>query len=126
MNRKPLDAVGIPNSGLGKITIDTPVTITKTKPKVKETITNVVVVTELPPPLSIFDEEPKPVLQENPIAVIKYTNWKNQTSKRKIVPIRIFWGFTEYHPDQQWMLEAFDVSKQEIRTFSMKNIHKWD
>jgi predicted DNA-binding transcriptional regulator YafY len=60
-----------------------------------------------------------------PVATIHYTNWKCETGHRKIVPIRIFWGDTHFHPEKQWLLEAFDVDKGEMRTFAMKDIHEW-
>jgi hypothetical protein len=31
----------------------------------------------------------------------------------------------EWHPESQWLLEAFDLGCHEIRTFAMKNIHSW-
>lgn len=62
---------------------------------------------------------------ENKIAVVRYTNWKGQTQTRRIEPIKIFFGTTEYHPDPQWLLKCFDVDKNAERTFSMKDIHSW-
>lgn len=56
---------------------------------------------------------------------IDYTNWKGVRAKRLIIPRRIVFGTTEYHPNSQWLLEALDVQKGESRTFAMRDIHSW-
>lgn len=62
---------------------------------------------------------------ENKKVVIDYTNWKGERGKRTITPHIMFWGSTNYHPDNQWLLNAFDEEKQAERTFAMKDIHSW-
>jgi predicted DNA-binding transcriptional regulator YafY len=59
------------------------------------------------------------------IVEIDYTNWRGQRSKRKIIPMSISFENNEWHPDTQWLLEATDVEKGEIRTFALANIHSW-
>lgn len=61
----------------------------------------------------------------NKIAVVRYTNWKGQTSIRRIEPIKIFFGSNEYHEEPQWLLKCFDVDKNAERTFAMSDIHSW-
>jgi len=56
---------------------------------------------------------------------IDYTNWKQERSTRTILPERIFFGQNEWHKEQQWLLEALDVEKKQMRTFAIKNIHLW-
>lgn len=56
---------------------------------------------------------------------LHYTNWRNITTKRMITPHRIFFGSNEFHKEPQWLLEAMDEYKQEIRYFAMKDIHFW-
>jgi hypothetical protein len=34
----------------------------------------------------------------------------------------VFWGATEWHPEPQWMLQAFDLEKREHRLFAMRDI----
>lgn len=53
---------------------------------------------------------------------VMYTNWKGRTSERLITPIYMYWGETEYHPEPQWLLEAIDVNKGEIRHFALKDM----
>ncbi len=56
---------------------------------------------------------------------ILYTNYRGETSRRVIIPAAIRFGATEYHPDPQWLLDAYDVDKQAERTFALSDVHKW-
>lgn len=56
---------------------------------------------------------------------ITYTNWKSETSDRTIKPISLYFGSTEYHPEEQWLLDAYDYEKQDFRQFAMKDIREW-
>jgi len=57
---------------------------------------------------------------------IDYTNWKGERSYYHIRPTgQVVFRVTEYHPEPQWLLEALDVNKGEIRLFAMRDIHKW-
>lgn len=58
-------------------------------------------------------------------AKIIYTNWKNETSERHIIPIEIWFGSTEWHKEVQWLLKAMDVDKNEERDFALKDIKEW-
>lgn len=62
---------------------------------------------------------------ENKIVVINYTNWKGVTALRRIIPKKIFFGSTEWHKEEQWLLEAFDVDKNADRSFAIKDIKSW-
>lgn len=56
---------------------------------------------------------------------IVYTNYRGETGERNIIPKKIWFGATEYHPEPQWLLEALDVAKNEDRNFAMKDIKSW-
>ena len=56
---------------------------------------------------------------------VYYVNWKGVGAIRNIIPKRLFFGSTEYHPEEQWLLEVFDCDKLECRTFAMKDIRVW-
>lgn len=60
-----------------------------------------------------------------PIVTIIYTNYRKETAERKIIPKKIWFGSTEWHPEEQWLLEALDVAKNEDRNFAMKDIKSW-
>lgn len=51
-----------------------------------------------------------------------YTNYRGETGKRRVMPKRIWWGSTEYHPEPQWLLLAFDLDKQADRDFAVRDI----
>lgn len=56
----------------------------------------------------------------NPIT-LTYTNYRGETSERTITPIRSWYGSTEWHPEPQWLLTAFDHEKQANRDFAIKD-----
>ena len=60
----------------------------------------------------------------NTVEII-YTNWKGVTATRTIQPIEIWFGATDYHPDEQWLLKALDIDKGEQRDFAMQDIQAW-
>lgn len=56
---------------------------------------------------------------------ITYTNWRGETSVRLLLSVKIWFGSTQWHKDEQWMLNALDVEKNEERDFALKDIKKW-
>lgn len=60
------------------------------------------------------------------IVRIVYTNWKGETAERAIRPIELWYGATEYHPEEQWLLRALDIEKNDERNFAMRDIKEWD
>jgi len=56
---------------------------------------------------------------------ILYTNYRGETSVRNILPKKLYFGSTEYHKDEQWLLLADDLDKNEERTFAMKDVNSW-
>ncbi len=42
---------------------------------------------------------------------ILYTNYRGETAVRTIIPQEIVFTSTEFHPEEQWILVAFDVDK---------------
>ncbi len=53
-----------------------------------------------------------------------YTNWKGQTSLRRIVPEKVWYGSTAWHPEPQWLLTAWDTEKNERRDFALADFHR--
>lgn len=64
-------------------------------------------------------------MEEEKVVIINYTNWKGVTGLRKIIPIEIFFGSTEWHKEEQWLLRAYDVDKDAERSFAVKDIKSW-
>ena len=59
------------------------------------------------------------------IVKIKYTNYKGQTAWRRILPTKILFTSTNWHKQNQWILEAFDYDKEEMRQFAVQDIERW-
>ena len=56
---------------------------------------------------------------------VLYQNYKGVEKVRTIIPIEIYFGSTEYHKEEGWLLKVFDIEKQSERTYSLKDIKKW-
>jgi hypothetical protein len=64
----------------------------------------------------------EPVVDEvAPVVVVHYTNWRGETSRRRIIPKSVRYGSTEWHPEPQWLLLAWDDDKQADREFALKD-----
>lgn len=61
---------------------------------------------------------------QNAVKIV-YTNYRHQTAVRTIIPERVWFGSTEWHPEPQWLLDALDVEKGERRSFAMTDIRCW-
>lgn len=65
-------------------------------------------------------------MDEQKIVRIEYTNWRGETAIRKIIPLRVVFMATDWHPEEQWLLEAYDCDKGAERSFAMKDVKRWD
>jgi len=61
----------------------------------------------------------------NNVVTIRYTNYRGETADRQIVPIRIRFGSSEWHPEEQWLLDAFDLDRNADRSFALKDVLQW-
>lgn len=52
-----------------------------------------------------------------------YTNHRGERSWRTVVPEHMWWGVTAWHPQEGWLLRAFDMDKREYRDFAWSGIH---
>lgn len=64
-------------------------------------------------------------MSDEQIVKIIYTNYRGETSLRRILPERVYFGSTDWHPAPQWLLDALDVEKNATRSFAMKDIRAW-
>ena len=51
-----------------------------------------------------------------------YKNYRGELAERVVIPVRIYHGSTEWHPDPQWLMEAWDMEKDAIRAFAMSDM----
>ena len=64
-------------------------------------------------------------LNAEQLVAMTYTNYKGITAVRVILPRRVWFGSTEWHKENQWLLEATDIEKGELRHFAMADISDW-
>lgn len=57
---------------------------------------------------------------------IAYKNWKGVVGVRLITPLRIYWGKNQWHPEEQWLMDAYDHEKEATRGFAMKDVSRWE
>lgn len=57
---------------------------------------------------------------------IQYKNYRGEIGWREIVPISVYFGSTEFHPEPQWLMLAMDVDKNANRDFALKDIISWN
>lgn len=48
-----------------------------------------------------------------------YRNWRGEISRRTIEPWGVRFEATDWHPEPQWLLEAWDFDKQAVRDFAL-------
>lgn len=57
---------------------------------------------------------------------IIYKNHRGEVALRHIVPLFTHYTANEWHPEPCWIMQAFDLDKQEERSFAFKNILSTD
>lgn len=55
--------------------------------------------------------------------VIDYTNWKGERRNRRVMPLTLWFGVSEFHDEAQWFLRAIDLERNVMRDFSLSTIH---
>lgn len=60
-------------------------------------------------------------VEARPTAVrFDYTNHRGEAGERTALPMGVRWGVAErYGPGERWLLDAFDVDRQAVRTFAV-------
>lgn len=61
-------------------------------------------------------------MSDTPTLTMVYQNWQGKIGDRTVQPTGIAYGSTEWHPEPQWFLEAFDVDKQALRQFALNDV----
>lgn len=52
---------------------------------------------------------------------LTYRNWRGEVAERTIIPRRVWFGSTDWHPEPQWLLTAWDAEKGADRDFALKD-----
>lgn len=62
-------------------------------------------------------------VDNNRVLKLLYKNWKGETSVRRVQPVgNLYWGQTEYHKEDQWLFDVWDLDKEDHRTYAFKDI----
>ena len=79
-------------------------------------------------PAGIHDSLAKRVRESSVSAEVEilYTNYRGETSLRSIIPREIWFGKTEWHLGPQWFMDAYDIQRHAVRSFALKDIHRWE
>lgn len=56
---------------------------------------------------------------------ILYTNYKGERAWRRILPVKIWFGSTKWHPTTQWFVDAEDLDRNAVRSFALSDIALW-
>jgi len=51
-----------------------------------------------------------------------YTNYRGETAKRRIQPLDLFYGMSEWHPGPGYLLRAIDLDRGVEREFALKDM----
>lgn len=63
-----------------------------------------------------------PEVQLHLLTKVEYRNHRGLTATRTIVPRRVWFGSTEWHPAPQWLVDVDDIDRQVERTFAYRDI----
>ena len=63
---------------------------------------------------------PRGSLPGEPIEVV-YSNHREEKMERIITPLKVYWGHTEWHPQDQWLMDVYDHDRSALRTYALKD-----
>lgn len=58
-----------------------------------------------------------------PVLTFNYVNHRGEHSTRQVIPQQVRFGTGGYYTEPEWLLDAFDLSKNAMRTFSMRKMN---
>jgi len=61
----------------------------------------------------------------NAAIMVSYRNYRGETSDRRIIPLQVYYGNTEHHKEDQWLLKVWDLEKENYRDYAFKDIVEW-
>jgi hypothetical protein len=56
---------------------------------------------------------------------LRYTNYKGVTKEYTVYPMSLWYGNTEYHPEDQWLMSCRDMKDNKRKDFAVKSIVSW-
>lgn len=64
-------------------------------------------------------------MDEEKAVRVLYTNYRGETTIRRVLPKSIWFGSCEWYPSEQWLLDVIDLERSVERVFALKNIRAW-
>lgn len=61
-------------------------------------------------------------IKSDSIIMFNYKNWKGEVGIRTCVVEGIFCGSNAWHQEEQFLLNGFDLDKNEMRVYAMKDM----
>lgn len=60
----------------------------------------------------------------NQTCCVRYRNWRGEERVRLITPVALRFGSTEWHPEPQWLVDAYDneAAEPKVKAFSLNGI----
>ena len=66
---------------------------------------------------------PAAQVQAEPVAgtpiTMTYRNYRGEVDRRTVLPTRIWFGSTDWHPEPGWLMSAYDLAKAAHRDFAL-------
>lgn len=62
---------------------------------------------------------------DEPLTIL-FTDSTGIERERCIIPQRIWFGSTEWHPHAQWLLDAYDTDRRAVRSFELARVRGFD
>lgn len=61
-----------------------------------------------------------------PAHLLDYVNHRGERATRRVEPRRVWFGNTDWHEDEQWLVECYDFDREAIRNYAVSEIQHWD
>jgi predicted DNA-binding transcriptional regulator YafY len=58
-------------------------------------------------------------LLDTPPIEVYYTNYKNETRLRRVIPLEVRYDTSSWHPGINWLLICWDIEKNAEREFEL-------
>jgi len=66
--------------------------------------------------------DPTDKYQGVPPVEFTYRNHRGAVERRRVIPVDARFGSTEWRPEPQWLLDAYDVDRRAYRTFALADV----
>ena len=60
------------------------------------------------------------------VATMTYTNYRGERADRLVLPQRVWFGATDWHPQPQWLMDAYDFDREALRSFAIGDVEGFE